>query len=545
MKHLRIVIFGLLLGCAWAGQAAAQATGKGNIKYISIEGVYIDVGKNVGLAIGDSIIATRNNKALALLQVTHVSSRSAACRILKKLRQIRVGDTVVFIRRKRFRMRNGMTHRGRAKKLASRRSRSTTSQRKRNRRKQPSTELTGYVSFQSYVQQNWLDTRRTLFQPSVDSRIKVRNLVGTGLTFIFRHRSRFHHRSNLSSTDIPNSEWTHRLFEMGILLDNPNSPLQFGVGRVYSPYIRGIGTIDGGHVAYRILPHFLVGTAFGAEPQLYNTDVEFTRKKVGFFITYESSSEASLAHHLSTTLAMSGSYRNDVVNREFLYWQTQFSFRNLLSIYQTLEIDINRGWRKLSGLSDISFSNFFLTGNLFLHKRIQFNFSFDARRNLPTYEMHLNTADSLFDVSLHRGASAGLSLYLPLNMTLRGNVSLRFRQDNLQDNLFASIFYNIRHFPKRGHHFTARLAYIRVPFTRAYRPVFTYRFPFRRRYIVNLTAGGYLYKNRAFATSTYFGEISTFFNFARDYFASASLRQYYEENGLGSFQLYWEIGRNF
>ncbi|MDQ7066358.1 MAG: hypothetical protein Q9P90_19165, partial [candidate division KSB1 bacterium] len=154
-------------------------------------------------------------------------------------------------------------------------------------------------------------------------------------------------------------------------------------------------------------------------------------------------------------------------------------------------------------------------------------------------------ADSLFDVSLHRAASAGLSLYLPLNMTLRGNVSLRFRRDNLQDNLFASIFYNIRHFPKRGHHFTARLAYIRVPFTQAYRPVFTYRFPFRRQYIVNLTMGGYLYKNRAFATSTYFGEISTFFNFARDYFASASLRQYYEEKGLGALQLYWEIGRNF
>ncbi len=512
------------------------------VKYISAEGVYVNVGKIHGLNVGDSLVVGRGKRAIALLRITHASSQSAACKILVQKGEIRIGDRVFY---RGGRRRTARKSRQAAIRKSTSRKKSTRTRGKRRKRRRKKNrhmnEINGYLALQNYVQFDFLNSRRTTLQPSVDTRFKVRNLAGSGIAFRLRHRSRMYYRSATSSAEIPRTEWAHRLYEFGFVLERDTAPVQFGLGRVISPYIRGIGTIDGGHVAVRASEHILLGMALGAEPEVYDTNLELDRRKVGFFVTYEDASTQK--RFLSTTLAISGSYKNHTVRREFLYWQTQFSLRNLISIYQSLELDINRGWRKLRNLQELSFTNFYLTGNVFMGRWAQLNFSFDARRNIPTYEM-VQTADSLFDLRMHRGLSGGLTLYLPLNMMLRGNVSLRLRDNHQRDNLFASVFYNIRHFPFRGHFLSARLAYIRIPFTRAYRPVLTYRFPFKRRYIINLSAGGYLYRNQNFNSATYFGEINTYFTFARRYFASASLRQYFD-GGLSSMQLYGEMGINF
>ncbi|RMD63461.1 hypothetical protein D6833_05640, partial [Candidatus Parcubacteria bacterium] len=86
---------GLLL-TAMSLPAQAQKRELPSVKYISAEGVYVNVGKAQGLDVGDSLIVGRGKKAIALLRITHASSQSAACRILLQKGKIRVGDRVFY-----------------------------------------------------------------------------------------------------------------------------------------------------------------------------------------------------------------------------------------------------------------------------------------------------------------------------------------------------------------------------------------------------------------------------------------------------------------
>ncbi len=528
MRHLLLFLMFLLLARVGFGQATKLR--RATVKYVSVDGIYIDAGKQQGLVIGSKLFVVRSGKRIATLKVQHLSTRSAACVIIRGSRNIKKGDRVVFAAQGAtgVKNRNNLNQRKPAT-------------RKRKTRKRPVNALSGFLAVQSYFQQDMSGGQLSIVEPGIEGKLVVKNLAGSGLALRIRHRSRFYHRSRAISSITPNNEWTHRLYELALVYDLDGMPVEFGFGRVLSPHIRGLGYIDGAHFAMRMNPHMLLGFAAGSEPNDATSSLHFSRKKLGMFLTYERHSQNG--QRLASTLALSASYEQNHVNREFVYLQNTYSFLQWFSLYQSVEVDINRGWRKQAQGHAFSFSNLYIIANAMPASFLSLNFSYDARRNVRTFDS-FGIPDSLFDFSLHQGVSGGFSLTLPHDMSLRANASLRFQQGPTNDNFYGSIYYGIRNFPRRGHALAARLAFFNTPFSRGVRPVLSYRFPFKRRVNVSLSGGGYIYRTGTRQISNYYGEISSYASIARRYYASFHLRQYFDSQ-LQSMQLFLESGMNF
>jgi hypothetical protein len=105
-------------------------------------------------------------------------------------------------------------------------------------------------------------------------------------------------------------------------------------------------------------------------------------------------------------------HRCGIVSREFVY------------LYQSVEIDINRQWRKNVAGNRMSFSNFYLTGSWMATDFATVYASFDARRSFRTFNT-IDTPDSLFNDTLYRGIDGGPSLTFPRGISVRGSVGVR------------------------------------------------------------------------------------------------------------------------
>lgn len=533
MRNFCLATSILIYCCIASGPAAAQSTGSAvpTIKYISKEAIYVNAGRNQGVSIGDTLRILRKNRVIAFAVVKHISAKSSASQLIRSVTAVKVGDRVS----------TGPVKRPpRAASTATQR-RSASRGRPRRRRRKATNLLSGFVSLQNYWQQSLTGSKLTSTQPSVSGKIRVKNIAGTGLEFRLRQRSRRYFRSGGSSYLSQSNEWVHRVFEVAFVYDVPDSPVQLGIGRVYSPHIRGIGYIDGAYFSTKILPGLRVGLAAGTEPDPVSSGFEPSSKKIGAFVTLENGSFENT--RLATTIAASASYEAGVINREFLYLQNNLTIAHRLYLYQSVEIDVNRDWRRAAQGQPLSFSNFYLTANYTASPKVTLYFGYDARKNVRTYTT-MNTPDSLFDASTRQGVNGGVSWNLSENMRFGANASVRFRQAGMQNNYFSSIYYNLRHVPLRGHTLTARVSYINTQFTSGYRPTLFYRMPVTRRVNFRLGGGGYIYKTGAISTKNYYAEAGSYISLWRHYYLSTNFRQYFD-TVLQSRQIFTELGMNF
>ena len=67
------------------------------VRYLSSDHVYLDAGSNAGLSVGMTVRVVRDGEAIAELEVVFTAGHSASCRIVSKVKDIVVGDTVVYL----------------------------------------------------------------------------------------------------------------------------------------------------------------------------------------------------------------------------------------------------------------------------------------------------------------------------------------------------------------------------------------------------------------------------------------------------------------
>ena len=534
---MRITTFALLF-CACNLISASHAGARGRlkerpqVKYVSKSAVYVNVGKNMGLVVGDTLTVFRGKRAIAMLAVEHLSTTSAACRIIRNGTAIKAGDRVRLQRAAVAAVSHSPKPNGANGKSA---------KSKKRRPRHPANEVSGFVEFQGYWQQVQVGEKLALFRPSLGGKLKIRNLAGTGVEFRTRLHARKYNRSQSSYYPGRRDEWVNRVFEIALVYDKAGAPVEFGIGRVYSPYIRGVGYIDGVHFAAKINANFRAGIAAGSEPDQETLATNGHRRKYGVFLTWEKGSYQK--QRLETTVALSGSYEDGVVNREFVYLQLNWSMANRLSVYGSAEVDVNRAWRQAAQGSSVNVSNFFVTANWRLNQTVAIYLSGDARHNVHTLRS-IDTPDSLFDSSLRRGVYSGVDFTLPANMRFGVHASVRFREQSRQNNLFGSAYYSIRHFPLRGQTLALRLSYVKTQFSSGYRPMASLRLPVTRRLALSLGGGGYFYETGGRKTRSTYATARADYSFLRRFYASADFRQYFGSY-LGSGQLQVELGINF
>jgi hypothetical protein len=373
-------------------------------------------------------------------------------------------------------------------------------------------------------------------QPGVRLRLWIPQPFGAPGTLRIRHRTRLYHRWEPLTTEGDTDEWSHRLSEFGWYLDGAGIRDAVGFGRVLNPFIRGLGYL-GGYATVGVGRHYRVGVAGGLDPRIEDSSLQPDQQKYGVFVAYETGTYDT--RRFASTLAFSGSYNGGVIDREFGYVQYTFSVARRLSLYHSMEIDFNRGWRRDAADAAVSFSNSYATAHATVTDYLSVDASYDARRNVRDYQVH-DSPDSLFDDALSTGYSGGVSLDLPRHIRLRARAGVRSREDTDTRNRHASASLTAAHFPLRGHSLSARISVSDTPFVTGYRPSLSYRFPLLRRTQVTVGGGAYIYDQTFDRIVNGFGELGVHHTFGR-YYASGHARRI-SGAGMDSVTLIAEVG---
>lgn len=530
-RRLLYVVCACLLILVAADVSPASAALR--VTYISAEAVYVDGGKGAGLGAGDTLIVQTGNNAGTRLIVTNLSSHSAACQRIDSTLPVVVGDSVVALHPRAAADEASLTQTNPPKVTRS----VTPSWRERRK---ASNRFRGYVSLQGQWQRDLTASGSSWYQPGFSARFVVENIAGTGATFRFRHLSRWSYRDYSLNGLIDEQEWTNRLTEFALVYAKPDSPLEIGVGRVISPYIRGIGYIDGGYLVAKRGVHYRVGFAAGAEPDATDSSFDPDTRKIGFFISRDAG--VYEGHRLSTTVALSASYYRDLVSREFVYLQNTYSYARRFTLYQSVEVDVNRQWRLQASSGRLSFSNFYLTSNVRLTRAIRIDMAVDARKNIRSFNT-MNTPDSLFDDTLSQGMNGGVTFLLGANATLGARTGIR-RREASEDVLFSSVNLNLRHFIRPGYNVSARLSRSKNEFTTGYAPLLMLRMPLGRRTGVTMGGGGYLYDTLGVKDNNYYLQALADRSLGSRFGVSLGGRRYFGGT-LESVELTTELNANF
>ncbi|MDH3215034.1 MAG: hypothetical protein OEN01_01930 [Candidatus Krumholzibacteria bacterium] len=530
-----LVLSTLALAVGVAGPVRIAAGEPIRVTYISAEAIYVDGGKRAGLVAGDTLVVSMGKHAGTRLVVANLSSHSAACRVIDA-HAIAVGDVLVAIHPREVAAEQPSSL-GQTTKPGSAKTPATPSWRERQA---APNRLRGYVALQGQWQRDLNTGGMSRYEPGLNARIVVENIAGKGLALRFRHLSRWSYRDYSLSGMIDETEWTNRLTEFALVYAKPSSPLEIGVGRVISPYIRGVGYIDGGYLVWGSGSRYHVGFAAGTEPDPTDSSFSPDSRKVGLFVTRDAGTHDG--HRLSTTVALTAGYYRDLVSREFVYLQNTYSYAKRLTVYQSVEIDVNRQWRMDGSANRFSFANFYMTSNVVVSRALRLDMSIDARKNVRNYNT-MNTPDSLFDDGLSQGINGGLTLSMGRNATLRARAGMRQR-DTSRDVQFSSINLNIRHIARSGYNLTARLSRSKSEFTTAYAPLATLRLPLGRRTSLSSGGGGYFYDTLGVTDKNYYLHWRADRSLGGRYALSLGGRRYFGGT-LESVEVTTELGVNF
>jgi len=310
------------------------------------------------------------------------------------------------------------------------------------------------------------------------------------------------------------------------------------VGRLLAPGVRGMGYLDGAYLLRRVSPKWQMGIAGGLTPDAQTSSVRIKTTKAGMFATYANT--FAVKHRVTLTGALTTEIESFNVSRDFLFLQSAYRYASDISFTQSMEVELNRGWRHDISGKRVEVSNYFGTVNANVGRTASVYVSYDTRKNVRHYD-DLSTPDSLFDNSTHRGVRSGFRLRATRNLRLWGNVGVRYRDGVSGNNTFGSLGTRINRFPSRGHSLTLSMSYVQTQFTTGYRPNVTYRFPVGRQMRFSVSGSAYLYKTAATTVSNYYFDIGVSRPLGERYFFTGSYRQYIDSN-LQSGELYTEIG---
>ena len=288
----------------------------------------------------------------------------------------------------------------------------------------PFARISGSASVQNYRLTDNTENGLNFSQTSFRVNLRAQRLFDKALTFRLRTRTRRYSRArDYLANDIPQSEWRNRLYELSFRYHNRNAPVNFSIGRIYSLPLSGIGYFDGAQLQANISRNFSAGILAGKQPVSINTESLSSLNKYGVFLTF--TKDAFRLNKIGATLAAVAEYSGSTVSREYVYFQSNYHPNSKFSFFQSLELDINRNWRKQRAGKTIAFSNLHIVMRYRFLPTLIAGIVFDNRRNYYTIE-YIDIDDFFFDDAPRTGLRANITTRLPGRFLFYGEIGLRF-----------------------------------------------------------------------------------------------------------------------
>jgi len=509
----------------------------GEIKYISQQSIYINVGRNQGVSVGDTVRVLRNHRLIGRLVVENVASHSSACKRVSGKRPFKQGDGIEIFVRVSSKPAPDVSAPAVAKTPPATSKPSYQKKYRKRRRVVKNNQISGRIGVQSIWLNDQSGSNLGYKQFGMRSKIKVKRFLSLPLEFQMRWRSRNHQRDRFVAGVVDESNWTHRVQEFSLQYHAKNSPYEVGFGRLLSREVRGLGYVDGVAISMNLYGPWKVGVVGGTEPGLENSAFQTNEQKFGAFVTVERGDYQS--KRLESTFAFSGNYHSAKVSREFFYFQNAFNMGSRFSVYQTVEFDVNRGWKGRTS-SVFELTNFFLSTTYSPTSSLTLNASYDSRKAVRIYETR-SIPDSLFDESTRQGLHAGLTLRLSRTIRFSSSVGVRFRRGDLDNTYSASTSLSVRQIFNTWATANLRFSFFSTMFSKGYRPQLMVRLPVTRKLSTNISAGSYILQNGPTTTRNNWWEATAYYRISRWLYTNVGYHAFLSDQ-LQSGRIFVESG---
>jgi hypothetical protein len=374
-----LAIATLTVAAGWAAEA--------RVSYLSGGTVYLDAGRDAGLAEGDTVTVSRDGKVVARLRVAALSSQRASCDTLAVLVPLRVGDAASFTARAVPPVAAALPDTGVPPVTPT----SRTSSRR----------IHGRVGarFLNVDHQEAGDYQL----PQLDLRLDAAGLGAGHVDLAADIRARRITRTTTAGGS--SSDDDGRVYRLSAAVHDPRDAWRLTVGRQISPFLASVSLFDG-VLAQVGRERWGVGAFAGAQPEPASLGLSDRILQAGGYAEWRSPRLAE--RRWSATLGGAHSTDDGEVNRDFLFAQGFYRDRRL-SGWFAQEVDLNAAWKQDQGDPAVSWTSTYLSARAELTRALVIHGGYDNRRSVRLYRDR-ETPETEFDDHYRQGVWGGMSL---------------------------------------------------------------------------------------------------------------------------------------
>ncbi|UCC81272.1 MAG: hypothetical protein JSW64_07930 [Candidatus Zixiibacteriota bacterium] len=417
---IRIILFLILAAIMlWrSGLRAQTSADRFVVKYESSEHIYIDGGSEDGVAVGDTLQILKADSAVAEIVAVFVSDHSSSCKIISGLesglrglsaRQKHIKPVIVEISEKEQEVRRPEPE-------------IKTDLQTEKKPPEKSSFIRGRAALQLYTYNDRGPADLDVVQPTLRANLEIQNLGNQNLTLKIRTRTRYTDRTRSYNSNVSDSEWRNRIYETSLNYDNGGRGIGFRLGRIIAGSFSGAGYVDGLMGFNRFSETLEVGIFAGTQPAWQYADFQASLQKYGAYINFKKGHRRGIRYE--STAALAAEYHSSTVSREFVHLRNRISQNGKWNIYQSLDLDINRDWRKERTGKSVIVSNLLISGSVNPCSWLRVTASYDNRKRYWTYEIQ-SLDERLFDDRYRRGVKTGLTFSLPHNYMISTDLGFR------------------------------------------------------------------------------------------------------------------------
>ena len=416
---------------ATAPTATAPARTRFQVRYISGSDVYIDAGRDAGLAEGTKLVlkqdptkpSTDKKEAalepgvIAKLTVVSVASTSAVCEIVAKAREIVEGDVVSLPDSEVEKLveKNTLGNSRKYPMVVTFSEGDPLDEEVRDAIPHPPlpevNQRRGRIGFDMSMIQQLGQGSATSSQYGMVLRADFTRILGSHWNLLGYWRGSLQRGSSPSQPTLQDT--INRTYLMSMTYINPKSRWTAGVGRLYLPWASSLETIDGGYVGRQFTAKTVTGVFAGSTPDPTSWSYNPNGKIGGVFFNAHGGSYENI--HYSSTSGVGLNLIGWSVNRPFIFTENDFSYKRYVSIYHSMQVDRPTANPNTPAVS-MGLGQSLLTVRVQVHPRVSLDLTDTYFRDVPTYVPTL-VGTGLLDKYLFQGLNGGARIQFPEHIT--------------------------------------------------------------------------------------------------------------------------------
>lgn len=405
---------------------------EGEVTYLSSKNVYVKFSETTGIEVGDTLFFKKDGVLLPVILAEHLSSTSCAGSKIKDL-DLSIGyklyaKILVVEKLEEVEPTQNMD-------IVSEIPKDKKEESKKSKPLDKAGNIYGRFGVSSYANLSNVSSAdflrwRYTFSAVSDNFNSSDFSFNSYISFNYRSTDWSYIKNNISDA--------LKIYSLSVKYDF-NEDLNLVVGRDINRNITNIGAVDGFQLSQK-LNNFNVGVIAGSRPDYTNYGFDYKMFEFGGYVSHSNNFGDGIMQNSIAVLQQTNDFKTD---RRFLYFQHSSNIIQPINLFVSSEVDL---YKKELGISSSTFS---LTG-LYLSLRyrpsriINFNASFDSRKNVIYYETFQNYADSLYENATRQGVRFGVNVRPLNNLSLSGSYGYRFQANDLRTttNIAGNLTYS-------------------------------------------------------------------------------------------------------